>query len=59
VLLDLGLDGPEGADLALLVLEQACELAAVAEGLRLALTTLTVLPVRGPATLDRRTAGRP
>lgn len=28
------------------------------DGLRLALTTLTVLPVRGPATLDRRTAGR-
>lgn len=28
VLLDLGLDGPAGADLALLVLEQACDLAA-------------------------------
>ena len=28
------------------------------DGLRLALTTLTVLPVRGPAALDRRTAGR-
>lgn len=27
-------------------------------GLRLAVTTLTVLPVRGPAVLDRRTAGR-
>ncbi|HWH30164.1 MAG TPA: adenosylcobinamide-GDP ribazoletransferase [Mycobacteriales bacterium] len=27
------------------------------DGLRLALTTLTVLPVRGPAALDRRTAG--
>lgn len=27
------------------------------DGLRLALTTLTVLPVRGPAVLDRRTAG--
>ena len=27
------------------------------DGLRLALTTLTVLPVRGPARLDRRTAG--
>jgi adenosylcobinamide-GDP ribazoletransferase len=30
----------------------------VADGLRLALTTLTVLPVRGPDRLDRRTAGR-
>lgn len=30
----------------------------MAEGLRLALTTLTVLPVRGPAQLDHRTAGR-
>ncbi len=30
----------------------------MADGLRLALTTLTVLPVRGPAALDRRTAGR-
>jgi len=30
----------------------------VPDGLRLALTTLTVLPVRGPAHLDRRTAGR-
>lgn len=29
----------------------------MADGLRLALTTLTVLPVRGPAALDRRTAG--
>jgi adenosylcobinamide-GDP ribazoletransferase len=29
----------------------------VAEGLRLALTTLTVLPLRGPTTLDRKTAG--
>jgi len=29
----------------------------VPEGLRLALTTLTVLPVRGPRALDRRTAG--
>jgi len=29
----------------------------VPDGLRLALTTLTVLPVRGPRTLDRRTAG--
>lgn len=28
------------------------------DGLRLALTTLTVLPVRGPARLDRPTAGR-
>ncbi|MCW2776638.1 MAG: cobS [Frankiales bacterium] len=28
------------------------------DGLRLALTTLTVLPVRGPRELDRRTAGR-
>lgn len=28
------------------------------DGLRLALTTLTVLPVRGPAELDRATAGR-
>ena len=28
------------------------------DGLRLALTTLTVAPVRGPTTLDRRTAGR-
>lgn len=28
------------------------------DGLRLALTTLTVLPVRGPQALDRRTAGR-
>lgn len=28
------------------------------DGLRLALTTLTVAPVRGPRTLDRRTAGR-
>ena len=28
------------------------------DGLRLALTTLTVAPVRGPASLDRRTAGR-
>ena len=28
------------------------------DGLRLALTTLTVLPVRGPAVLDRRTAGQ-
>ncbi len=27
------------------------------DGLRLALTTLTVLPVRGPAVVDRRTAG--
>ena len=27
-------------------------------GLRLALTTLTVLPVRGPEEVDRRTAGR-
>ena len=27
------------------------------DGLRLALTTLTILPVRGPAQLDRRTAG--
>lgn len=27
------------------------------DGLRLALTTLTVLPVRGPASFDRRTAG--
>jgi len=30
----------------------------VPDGLRLALTTLTVLPVRGPAALDRRTAGQ-
>jgi adenosylcobinamide-GDP ribazoletransferase len=30
----------------------------VADGLRLALTTLTVLPVRGPAALERRAAGR-
>jgi adenosylcobinamide-GDP ribazoletransferase len=30
----------------------------VADGLRLALTTLTVLPVRGPDHLDRRTAGQ-
>jgi hypothetical protein len=30
----------------------------VGDGLRLALTTLTVARVRGPATLDRRTAGR-
>jgi adenosylcobinamide-GDP ribazoletransferase len=29
----------------------------LAGGLRLALTTLTVLPVRGPSALDRRTAG--
>lgn len=29
----------------------------MAEGLRLALTTLTVLPVRGPATVDHATAG--
>lgn len=29
----------------------------MAEGLRLALTTLTVLPVRGPVAVDRRTAG--
>ena len=29
----------------------------MADGLRLALTTLTVLPVRGPTALDRRTAG--
>ena len=29
----------------------------MAEGLRLALTTLTVLPLRGPTTLDRKTAG--
>ena len=29
----------------------------MADGLRLALTTLTVLPVRGPAAVDRRTAG--
>lgn len=29
----------------------------VPDGLRLALTTLTVLPVRGPQALDRRTAG--
>jgi len=29
----------------------------VPDGLRLALTTLTVLPVRGPRALDRRTAG--
>ena len=28
------------------------------DGLRLALTTFTVLPVRGPAQLDRRTAGQ-
>lgn len=28
------------------------------DGLRLALTTLTVVPVRGPSTIDRRTAGR-
>ena len=28
------------------------------EGIRLALTTLTVAPVRGPQVLDRRTAGR-
>ncbi|HEU0100737.1 MAG TPA: adenosylcobinamide-GDP ribazoletransferase [Mycobacteriales bacterium] len=28
------------------------------DGLRLALTTLTVLPVRGPRALDRRTAGQ-
>lgn len=28
------------------------------DGLRLALTTLTVVPVRGPRTLDRRTAGQ-
>lgn len=28
------------------------------DGLRLALTTLTVLPVRGPQRIDRRTAGR-
>lgn len=28
------------------------------DGLRLALTTLSVLPVRGPRNLDRRTAGR-
>ena len=31
---------------------------AEADGLRLALTTLTVLPVRGPASVDRSTAGR-
>jgi adenosylcobinamide-GDP ribazoletransferase len=30
----------------------------VADGLRLALTTLTVLPARGPHLVDRRTAGR-
>lgn len=29
----------------------------MADGLRLALTTLTVLPLRGPAAVDRRTAG--
>jgi adenosylcobinamide-GDP ribazoletransferase len=29
----------------------------MADGLRLALTTLTVLPVRGPSTVDRRAAG--
>lgn len=28
------------------------------DGLRLALTTLTIVPVRGPRSLDRRTAGR-
>lgn len=30
----------------------------MSEGLRLAVTTLSVLPVHGPARLDRRTAGR-
>jgi adenosylcobinamide-GDP ribazoletransferase len=30
----------------------------VGDGLRLALTTLTVAPVRGPTSFDRRTAGR-
>lgn len=30
----------------------------MADGLRLAVTTLTVLPVRGPAAVDRRTGGR-
>jgi adenosylcobinamide-GDP ribazoletransferase len=32
--------------------------AGAGDGLRLALTTLTVLPVRGPARVDRSTAGR-
>jgi adenosylcobinamide-GDP ribazoletransferase len=49
-------DGPDGYRAAVPA-EPAADRPGALDGLRLALTTLTVLPVRGPARLDRPTAG--